>query len=127
MPGPIAPFVGKTDGDPIFRPRPELLDETIIMFALPFASQERLNFGMPRKEFRSVSPLAIVSICLRYQQRVAAVPAIFGGAHLLGGGCFREWRKRRTGHEKALDRLDEIEIAVPLKSQAGLMDRAFVK
>lgn len=51
------------------------------MFTLPFAPQERFNFRMPREKFRSVSPLAVGGIGLRYQLRVAAVSAIFSGAH----------------------------------------------
>lgn len=46
MAGLIAPFIGKAHSDPVFRPCPQLLDQTVMMFALPFSGQERFYFGM---------------------------------------------------------------------------------
>src|SRR6266850_5671945 len=79
----VMPFIGETNGDAISVVRPEFLDEAVFQLALPLARQKGLDFATASKEFGAVPPDAPGRIGERDARRIAAVPAILGGAHLL--------------------------------------------
>jgi len=47
-------------------------------------------------------------------------------ARTFGRQLFQKMAEAGADHEMAPDRLDEVEVAAPLKSQADLVERAFV-
>lgn len=63
---PVTPFVGKTHGDPAIRPCRQFLDQAVFVLTLPFVRHERLNFGTPREELGTVSPLTALCVDLRH-------------------------------------------------------------
>src|SRR5258706_442223 len=74
---------------------PEFLDKAVFQLARPLARQKGLDFVTASEEFGAVPPDAAGCIGERDARRIAAVPAIFGGAHLLCrayGGKGGEWR-----------------------------------
>src|SRR5207302_11500286 len=85
----------ETNGDAISVVRPEFLDEAVFQLARPLARQKGLDFVTASEEFGAVPPDAAGRIGERDARRIAAVPAILGGAHLLCcayGGKGGEWR-----------------------------------
>ena len=81
----VTPFIGKAHGDAIAAECPQLLDQPVIEFAIPFARQEIDDGGTSFDELGTISPSAINCIGQRHPRRIAAVPGIFGKPHLLNG------------------------------------------
>src|SRR5215475_10588533 len=96
--GIVVPFIGEAHGDAIVGKSPQLLDQSIVELARPFAAQERLDLGAPHREFGAIAPAAVLGIAERDALGVARVPGILGHAHLLHGGLACERRKRGTAH-----------------------------
>src|SRR6185369_6243142 len=90
----VMPFIGEAHGDAVALPGPHFLDQTIIMFLGPFASQEGDDLLPPRNELRAVAPAAVRAVSQRHPVRITAVPAILGGTRLLRGGFGGEGRQR---------------------------------
>src|ERR1700733_6099021 len=81
----VVPFVGETHGDAIVPKGPQLLDETVIELARPFARQERLDGLAALEELRAVSPAAVRGVREGHSRWIAAVPCVLGQTHFLGG------------------------------------------
>src|SRR5262245_56497245 len=96
--GIVVPFIVEAHGDAIVGKSPQLLDQSIVELARPFAAQERLDLGAPHREFGAIAPAAVLGIAERDALGVARVPGILGHAHLLHGGLACERRKRGTAH-----------------------------
>src|SRR5581483_11593906 len=79
----VAPLVGKAHGDAILPKRPQLLDQTVVDFALPLAHEECFDGGAALEEFASVPPAAVLRVRERDARGVAAVPGIFRKPHFL--------------------------------------------
>src|SRR5712672_3609738 len=74
----VVPFICKAHGYPIVAKRPDLLDQSILQLAYPFAYEEGLN-GLPTtNELGAVAPDAIHRIGKHYFGRIARVPSILG-------------------------------------------------
>jgi len=56
------PFVSKPHGDAVVAKRPQLFDQAVIEFLVPFAGEKRYDFGAPIDELRSVPPAAILGV-----------------------------------------------------------------
>src|SRR5215470_20369848 len=97
--GIIVPFIGKAHGDPIVAECPHFLNQPIIELAIPFASEERLDFLAPMNEFGSVSPNAVGGIGESYAGRVAGIPGVLGEAGFLCRGFRGKGRQWRAAHE----------------------------
>src|SRR3569832_71485 len=99
--GIVVPFIGEAHRDPALRERPELLDQPVVDLLGPFAREDRHDLFAAADKLGAVTPRAVRCIGQRHALRIAAVPAVFGAAHLLDGGLAREWRKRWTalGHD----------------------------
>jgi hypothetical protein len=65
--------------------RPNLLDEAIVPFSLPFLGEEVGNFVTPFHKGGSVAPDGSGSVGHFDFMRIAGIPGIFGHAHLLNG------------------------------------------
>ena len=63
--GIVVPLVGEADGDARFVESPELFDEAVIEFAVPFAREELNDLVAAVDEFRAVAPVAIDGVCER--------------------------------------------------------------
>ena len=48
--------------DAVVAKRPELFDQAVIEFLVPFAGEKRYDFGAPIDELRSVPPAAILGV-----------------------------------------------------------------
>src|SRR3546814_3271209 len=101
----VMPFIGEAHGDVVAGIGPDLLDQAVVHFALPFALQQGLDGRAPVDEFGPVAPAAVRRIGERDFRRVAAVPGIFGQPRLLGGG-------RSEEHQSELQSLVRISYAV---------------
>src|SRR5260221_6377761 len=94
----VVPLIGEAHGDAVVAEGPELLDQTVVEFAPPFARQERLDGVASVQELHAIAPAAIAGIGERNARRVARVPGILGLARLLRGGFGGGGGERRTGH-----------------------------
>src|SRR3546814_4282522 len=104
----VMPFIGEAHGDVVAGIGPDLLDQAVVHFALPFALQQGLDGRAPFDEFGPVAPAAVRRIGERDFRRVAAVPGIFGQPRLLGGGL----GIRSEEHTSELQSLMRISYAV---------------
>jgi hypothetical protein len=89
------PFVGETNRDAVVSESPDLLDEPVVEFALPFPGQERFYLRAVLNEFCAILPAAIRRVSKRNALRITSVPRILGHADFLK--CRfkcerREWR-----------------------------------
>src|ERR1022692_2946468 len=82
----IMPFVRKAHGDAVLLTGPQLLDQSIIQFASPFAHEKRFDRRSPLQKLGSVAPAAVRRVGLRHARRFARIPCIFGEADFLPGG-----------------------------------------
>ena len=85
----VVPFIGEAHGDAVVVKGPNLLDQAIVEFALPFAGQEGLDGRATLQELGAIPPPAIGRIGERDPGWIARVPGILGQARPSG------WRSRR--------------------------------
>ena len=97
----VAPFIREPHGNPILGKAPNLLDQTIIELAGPFAVQEGDDLVPAGQELCAVAPAAVLRIGERHTLGVAAVPGILGEARFLGGGRSGERGQRRAARHRA--------------------------
>src|SRR5262245_52811615 len=112
--GIIVPFIGKAHGDPIVAECPHFLNQPIIELAIPFESEERLDFPGLMHVLGSVSPKAIGGIGDSYAGRIAGVPGILGKAGLLCRGFRRKGRQRLTTHKLTPSSLNDARTTTML-------------
>src|SRR5450755_4021721 len=79
---PPSHLLGEAHSDAFGVVRPELLDQAIVQLEGPLARQERLDLCPAGEESGAVPPDAAGRIGEHDARRIAAVPAILGGAHL---------------------------------------------
>src|SRR5262245_48556574 len=60
--GVVMPLVRESNGDAIVLERPQLLDQSIVQFAAPFASKKRDDLLAPGDEFRPIAPAALETV-----------------------------------------------------------------
>src|SRR5579864_1453245 len=83
----------------IFRTRPEFLDQAVIEFPGPFATEKGDNLFPAMDEFRSIAPARIRGVGQGDLFGIARIPCVLGKADFLHGSFAGEWRQRRTrGH-----------------------------
>ena len=70
LPGIVAPFVGEADRDPVVVEGPEILDEAVLEFAIPFAGEELDDLFPTVDEFGAIAPSAVDGIGQRDVLRV---------------------------------------------------------
>src|SRR5215813_13927185 len=90
------PLVRESNGDAIVPERPQLLDQSIVQLAVPFAPKKRDDLLAPGDEFRPISPAALETVGAGHPLGVARIPAILGSPHLLDRRVERERRQRRS-------------------------------
>src|SRR5262249_11985128 len=79
----VMPLIGKAHGDTIVAKGPQLLDQTIIELAVPFACQEGDDLLAPAQELHAVPPHAVLGIGKRDSPWLSRVPGILCLTHLL--------------------------------------------
>ena len=95
--GVVVPLVGKAHGDAGTVVDPELLDQAVVDLAGPLALQEGLDRFTSHRELGAIAPHAVPGVGLGHPLRVAAVPGVFGHAHLLHRRLAGEGRQGRAG------------------------------
>src|SRR5262249_414414 len=102
--GIVVPLVGEAHRDAVLGERPELLDQPVVELLRPFAGEEADDLLPPTSELGAIAPIAVRRIGQRHALRIAGIPGILGGAHLLDRGFAREWRKwwATLGHDFSL-------------------------
>ena len=93
----VVPLIGKTDGDAVIGTGPEFFDQAVVEFAAPFALQKSNNGLAPLDKLGPIAPDAVAAVGHGDPLGVAAIPAVFGQTHFLGGRCGREGRQGRAG------------------------------
>src|SRR5512144_1872369 len=81
--------------------RPQLLDEPVVLFARPLAPQELDDLLTAARKLEPVAPRAVDRVGAGHALGVAAVPCVFGQAHLLHRRLARERRARFVGRRHA--------------------------
>ena len=94
--GVVMPLVGKPHRNSAAVKCPQLLDETIVEFLPPLASEEFDDCRPPLGKLSAIAPPAINGVGQSYLPRITRVPAIFREANLLNSGLSGEWRQGRT-------------------------------
>src|SRR5262245_7237087 len=94
--GVVMPLVRESNGDAIVPERPQLLDQSIVQLAVPFAPKKRDDLLAPGDEFGPIAPAALETIGTGHPLGVARIPAILGSPHLLDRRVERERRQRRS-------------------------------
>lgn len=94
----VVPFIGEPDGDAVAVMRPQLLNESVLEFAYPFAFEKRDDLLAALRKLTAIAPPAVGRICERYAHRVATVPGVFGQADFLDRrlACKRGQRRPRS-------------------------------
>src|SRR4051812_20032047 len=117
--GIVVPFVSEAHGDPVVSERPQLLDEPIVELPSPFARQESDDLVATANKFRAIAPIAVRRVGQRHALRIAAIPAVLGGADLLDRGLARVGRKRGTalGHGQISLWLDRADFQTPAPAE----------
>src|SRR5262249_31408199 len=95
----IVPLILEAHRDAVVVEPPEILDQAIVEFVLPFAGEEGHDRRAALKEFGAIAPAAVRGVGERYALGIARIPRIFRHAGLLRGGLSGERRKWRTGHD----------------------------
>ena len=93
----VVPLIGKADGDAVISAGPEFFDQAVVKLAAPFALQEGNDGLAPLDKLGPIAPDAVAAVGQGDPLGVAAIPAVFGQTHFLGGGCGRERWQGRTG------------------------------
>src|SRR5581483_2731130 len=78
----VVPFILEAHRDAVAVEGPEVLDQAIVQFPLPFAGEEGDNGGASLEKFRAVAPAAVLGVGERDTLGVAGIPGIFGHARL---------------------------------------------
>src|SRR5260370_22174528 len=91
----VVPLIGETHGNAVVAEGPDFLDQAVVKFALPLASQKLLDRLAALQEFHTVPPPAVARIGERDALRIARVPGILGQADFLDRGFTGEGRKWR--------------------------------
>src|SRR5579863_4784986 len=94
----VMPFIGETYRYPVLAEGPDLLDQTVVELALPFAREKCLDGVAALESLGAVAPEAVDRIGGSDACRIAAVPGVFRQPRLLPGGLGGERRKRRPAH-----------------------------
>src|SRR6516164_11835696 len=89
----IMPLIGKTHCNTGPMKGPDFLDQAVIEFSGPFASQEGFDGLATLEELGAVPPAAIGGIAERNMGWIARVPCILGQARFLGGSLRSKGRK----------------------------------
>src|SRR5262249_38073438 len=97
----VVTLVLKAHRDAVGVEAPEVLPQRVVELALPLRRQERDDLVAPCDEDIAVAPDGVDRVCLRDPLRVARVPGVFGGLHLLRRGLARERGQRWScvGHD----------------------------
>ena len=91
----VMPFVREAHGDMCFVEGPKFLDQAIVEFLRPLATQECHDGFASGEELGAVAPLAVDGIDQRDAFGIARVPAVFRAANFLRGALARErWQRR---------------------------------
>src|SRR5262244_667305 len=91
--GVIMPFVGKAHRNTVAVKGPQLLDEPIVEFLIPLASEELDNRFPTGKELRPIAPLAVRRVCQRNPLWIPGIPGILSHANLLCCRfCIERWK-----------------------------------
>ena len=97
--GPVAAIVLETHGDAVPVEGPQFLAQRVVELAFPFLDQEPLDLLAPGDEKIAVAPDRVLGIGQADPARIACVPRVLGGLHLLVRGLLGERRQRReSGH-----------------------------
>ena len=91
----IVTFVSKTNSNAVVIECPKFLDESIVEFPIPFASQETDDFFAPLNEFSTISPDAIGCVSQRNLVRIARIPVILRLPHFENCGLPSKGRNKR--------------------------------
>src|SRR5262249_27100357 len=87
------PFVGKAHRNAVAVKGPQLLDEPIVEFLIPLASEELDNRFPTGKELRPIPPLAARRVCQRNSLWNPGIPGILSHANLLCCRfCTERWK-----------------------------------
>jgi len=89
--GGVVPFVLEAQGDSIARKVLELLHQGVVQFFFPPSFRNDLIASRPLKKFRSVPPIRIFRIRLRYGLWTAAIPGVLCCADFGPSRCERDW------------------------------------
>jgi hypothetical protein len=77
------PLISKAHRNTVLTESPNLFDQPVVEFAVPFAGQES-DYGLPaHQKFSSVSPNTVRTISESDLSGIACVPGVFGFADLL--------------------------------------------
>src|SRR5262245_29369685 len=74
--GVIVPLVRESNGDTIVLECPQLLDQSIVQLAVPFATKKRDDLLTAGDEFRPIAPAALEAVGAGHLLGVARIPAI---------------------------------------------------
>jgi hypothetical protein len=91
--GVVAPLIGEANGDAAVVVGPELFDQAVVQFPVPFSPEELGDGLAPRKELGAISPDVVYGVSQRHPFWVAGVRAVLSALNLLGGGLIVERRE----------------------------------
>jgi len=80
--GVVVGFVGKAHGNPVSVESPNLFDETIIQFLIPFSGEKGQNFSPTMKKLGAVAPMTVLGVSACDLFRVAGIPFILDEPNL---------------------------------------------
>jgi membrane dipeptidase len=97
--GPVATLVLETHGDAVAAEGPEFIALHVVELAFPFLDQEPHDLVAPGDEEIAVAPDRVLGAVQADPARIACVPHVLVGLHLLPRGLLGERRHRRaSGH-----------------------------
>src|SRR5205823_8385914 len=79
----VVALVLEAHGDPVVREAPELLAQPVVELARPLALEELHDRLATAEELVAVAPLRVLRVGERDALRIARVPGVLGGLHLL--------------------------------------------
>src|SRR5258708_22482565 len=74
----IMPLIGETYRDAVLAETPQLFDQTVVQFAIPFTCQKGRDLFAAANEIGTVPPLACQCVGKRHTLGIAAIPRILG-------------------------------------------------
>src|ERR1700730_7464257 len=92
----VMPLVGKPNRDPAPVKCPQLLNQTVVDFLPPLASEEFDNCRAPLSKLSAIAPPAIDGVGQSHLLRITRSPAILCQANFLSGRFAGKWRQGRT-------------------------------
>src|SRR5215467_14307095 len=102
LPGGVVRLVLEPHGDAVAVERPQVLAQRVVQFPAPLAAQELYDLRPAGEELVPVPPDRVLGVGPRDPLRVAGVPRVLGGLHLLPGGLLGERRQRRPWAHRIL-------------------------